>query len=279
MEKIYISLKTLEKLKSISVFHPRVSKYLINGVPHIIKKLDGSRTYNDNVIYTIEELDNNSDILPQEFCIPDYLVETEEGIRAFATPEILNSLGLDIVLSSPDFTHKEKINYLKEFGTLLRNCDELRKVKKMRSFAIGDIQEENILVEPKTKKIHVIDMDTCRICNGCSSQAKFLTPYSLASNVPRKYRVRGNFCYIETSKESDLFCYIIMILNYLAGENISNINLNDFYSYLDRLDYIGINPELLSIFYGIVQNKENKNPDYLLESIDEKILSKSRYFT
>lgn len=31
-------------------------------------------------------------------------------------------------------------------------------------------------------------------------------------------------------------CYIIMILNYLYGENVNNLSLTDFYDYLEYLE-------------------------------------------
>ena len=277
MKTIRMSVKRLYNLEPISYVHSTVSRISISGEAHIIKRIEGGSDYIDNTIYTVSELNNNRDILPKEFCIPDYFVETEDGIEAFTVPEVLNSLCLRTILKSDEFSHKEKIEYLKKFGLLLRECDKLRKIRSMRNFAIGDVQEENILVIPDKKDIRIVDMDTCRIGSGLSTQALYLTPYSLVMNVPSKYRSGGHFGYIATNRNSDLFCYVIMILNYIADKNIANINLEDYYSYLDYLDYLGFDSSLLRIFYGIVNHGENENPDYLLDTIDEKKLSKSRY--
>ncbi len=277
MEHIFIPSTILHSLEPITHEHPRVCRYSVRGIPHILKRLDGSRAYNENTLYTVEQLNKFQELMPMEFCIPDFLVDTEFKVSAFTTKEELDSLNLHYILNSPHFTHQEKIEFLKKFGLLLRKCDELRKVREFKRFAICDIQEENILINPGRKELRVVDMDTCRIGKGESSQAKYLTPYSLAMYVPEKYRGTRGFGYVDADRDSDLFCYIIIILNYIAGGNIANIDIEEFESYIGYLEYLGFNKELLGIFYGIVRPGANTNPDYLLDSIDEKVLEKARY--
>ena len=45
-----------------------------------------------------------------------------------------------------------------------------------------------------------------------------------------------------------------------------------YYEYLNYLESIGLNKELVDAFYCIVSNEENKNPSSYLESIDYKQL-------
>ena len=68
-------------------------------------------------------------------------------------------------------------------------------------------------------------------------------------------------------ENTDLYCYIIVILNFLYGDNIQNFTINDFYNYLEYLQHIGINHELLSIFEKIATGSENENPGELLDSL------------
>lgn len=67
-----------------------------------------------------------------------------------------------------------------------------------------------------------------------------------------------------------------MILNYLYGENINNLNLEDFYNYLTYLEKIGINKELIEIFKNIVSNKDNENPYDLLDTLTTEQVARSR---
>ena len=67
-----------------------------------------------------------------------------------------------------------------------------------------------------------------------------------------------------------------MILNYLYGKNINNLNLEDFYNYLTYLEEIGINKELIEIFKNIVSNKDNENPYDLLDTLTTEQVARSR---
>lgn len=64
----------------------------------------------------------------------------------------------------------------------------------------------------------------------------------------------------------------MVILNYLYGSNLNTIAIEEFYEYMNYLEYIGIDKNLVSLFERIVTNKNNKNPEYLLSSItDEQV--------
>lgn len=64
----------------------------------------------------------------------------------------------------------------------------------------------------------------------------------------------------------------MVILNYLYGSNLNTVAIEEFYEYMNYLEYIGIDKNLVSLFERIVTNKNNKNPEYLLSSItDEQV--------
>ena len=191
--------------------HPNIYRYSVSGVQHVVKLFNGGSAY-DNELYVVEELNKRKNALPSELCIPDYLVETENGVDAFMMPFIQDSITLNCFLASSDFSHQEKIEYLKKVGNLLHKCDCIRKKWSMHTFAIGDIQEENILVAPSKKEIKVVDANSCRIGKSISSQAKYLTLNSVAM-CSSKYRV-NKLGYISSTRNSELFCYMMIILNY-----------------------------------------------------------------
>ena len=64
----------------------------------------------------------------------------------------------------------------------------------------------------------------------------------------------------------------MVTLNYLYGSNLNTVTIEEFYEYMNYLEYIGIDKNLVSLFERIVTNKNNKNPEYLLSSItDEQV--------
>jgi len=44
----------------------------------------------------------------------------------------------------------------------------------------------NFLIDPKTKEIKVVDLDSCRICDSKPFPARYLTPLSLLTRAPGK---------------------------------------------------------------------------------------------
>lgn len=67
-----------------------------------------------------------------------------------------------------------------------------------------------------------------------------------------------------------------MILNYLYGESINNVDIVRFYDYLNYLESIGVNKELIENFGKILINKDNENPIELLDSITNEQVYKAK---
>ena len=76
--------------------------------------------------------------------------------------------------------------------------------------------------------------------------------------------------YVIANRNSDLYCYNIMVMNYLYGENMNRMDISEFYAYLNYLEDIGIHKDLLLCFEGLVLSKENKNPVRYLDSLTEQ---------
>lgn len=98
---------------------------------------------------------------------------------------------------------------------------------------------------------------------------------ALLNNVKGKYNINEDedvLGHVIADENSDLYCYIMVILNYLYGSNLNTVAIEEFYEYMNYLEYIGIDKNLVSLFERIVTNKNNKNPEHLLSSItDEQV--------
>ena len=55
----------------------------------------------------------------------------------------------------------------------------------------------------------------------------------------------------------------MIILNYLYGDRVSSMSVEEFYEYMSYLTKIGLNRELLNIFEKTLSNCHNDNPGYL----------------
>ena len=102
---------------------------------------------------------------------------------------------------------------------------------------------------------------------------------SLLNNVEGKYQHNTSNNapgYIVADENTDLYCYIIIILNFLRGSNINNYTLEEFYNFLNYMESIGVSRELLQSFYKILTNTENDNPYLMLDEIEPYQIYKLR---
>ena len=250
------------------------------GEEKVFKKLLNNMGVNlANKLYTLEMLDVNRKYLPENLCIPDYLTIVGGVVEGFTMPKI-EGISFSTTLKNKNITIEEKIYYLKKIGELLHQLEQIRKYTPFNDFYLNDIHESNFIVNPYKKTITAVDLDSSRVCSKANFASRYLTPLALLNNVKDKYKIiednSSSLGYVEADSNTDLYCYIIMILNYLYGENINNLNLEDFYNYLTYLEEIGINKELIEIFKNIVSNKDNENPYDLLDTLTTEQVARSR---
>lgn len=228
-------------------------------------------------IKTLELLDKNRQILPNEFVTPEYLVKLDSKIIGCLSPYISN-INLNSILVDRSYSTEFQIKQLKRVGRLLEKLDEIRKKNNIELY-INDLHESNFILDITNKKLRMVDVDSCKIEDNMSFPSKYLSPMTLIVYNNDKYPLNDNIYsqgYVTADKNSDLFCYIIMILNYLSGENISRINERKFYEYLSYLDQIGINKELIDCFNRIIKDDENINPYLLLDTLTEEDIQKAK---
>lgn len=231
-----------------------------------------------NKLYTLEMLDTNKDYLPDNFCIPDSLISVSGVIEGFTLPKIEGS-PLVTLLYDDSLDYKEQLYYLKEVGQILDQMKAIRKYTQLKDIYLNDLHDSNFIANTNNKQLTVIDLDSCKIGKNESAQARFLTPYSLLNNATGKYKIVEDFDnmgYVIADEQSDLYCYTIMVLNYLSHSNVDDMDLLEFYNYLNYLEYIGINKELVDSFSRIVINKPNENVGKYLDSLTRENILRAR---
>lgn len=284
MKVISVSKKKFKELKKINLSREILNtegiiyEFNYKGANKIVKTL-----YNlngpifANKLYTLEMLDNNIQYLPSSFYCPDYLFSVEDEIKGFTVPKI-NGINLSTILRTNNIDCKEQLYYLKQIGNILQQLHNIRKYTPLKDLYLNDLHESNFIVDMYNKELKVFDLDSCKICNNRPFASKYLTSKSLASNS-KKYKVNtdeSSNAYIVADENSDLYCYSMIILNYLFSGNVGNMPIEEFYNYLNYLDYVGINKNLLDIFNKLVANCDNKNPMFYLESITNEQIYRAK---
>lgn len=187
--------------------------------------------------------------------------------------------------------------------------EQIRKKTDLDCIYLNDIHASNFIVDTQNQDIKVVDLDSCRICNSKPFLARYLTPLSLFNEAPgkNKYDIykkelnsKANISTIEmmlynknepyyseylsseselgfvnSNRESDLYCYVILFLNYLYGENVGLFSLEEFYNYIDYLNQIGFDNELLKSILKIITNAPNDNIGQYLDTITEEQVIKA----
>ena len=299
-------LKRLELPKEVMSTEANFYKFNYLGKVKVFKSLHKTKgPIFANKLFTLEMLNEYREILPNSFVIPESLVSVEKEVRGFALP-LIKGITLESYLADKKFKTKDKIEYIKQIGQLLDGLSSLRKDSGLDCIYLNDLHASNFMVDPKSKEIKVVDLDSCRICDSKPFPARYLTPLSLLNKAPgnNKYEIyqkdsiaddgtpilqmmsyeeyesyycrysnyRNQLGYVNSNEESDLYCYIILFLNYLYGSNVGSFTLEEFYEYVYYLEKIGFDQELMDAIIKIVTGAPNVNIEPYLDTVtDEQV--------
>jgi serine/threonine protein kinase len=285
MKVISVSKSKFEQLEPLKLsketFNTEGNVYEFNyrGNPKVLKRLfHQSGTVFANKLFTLEMLDTYKDYLPDNFYIPDSLISVDSTIEGFTVPRIFGETLTD-VLNSDDISFREKIYYFKKVGETLNQMSTIRKYTPLTEIFLNDLHESNFMVNRNNKQLYVVDLDSCKIAGNTAFQAKYLTPSAFLQHTPSKYRINTDESipgYVTADESSDLYCYNIMILNFLYGSSVNNFTIPEFYSYLNYLHHIGVDNELLDYFNRLATNNRNKNPVNCLDSLTDEQICRAR---
>lgn len=231
----------------------------------VIKKIDPIRC--DEVISKVLFLNRYKNLMPSNFVIPEFLVLLDNKDLYMAI-DYINGNNLGDVLKDKNINIRDKKIYLSYIGNTLEEMRHMRENPLLSDFCLGDLHEDNFIVS--NKKLYTIDLDDIKI-DSISPIVSYLQVGSLFSYLHTdKYIIEDYNAYFVKYKvdyNTDMYCYIMVILNFLYGDNVNNMNINDFYCYLDYLYKIGIDSSLLECFNSISSSDDNINPMNYIDSL------------
>lgn len=231
----------------------------------VLKKIDPIRC--DEVISKVLFLNRYKNLMPSNFVIPEFLVLLDNKDLYMAI-DYINGNNIGDVLKDKNINIRDKKIYLSYIGNTLEEMRHMRENPLLSDFCLGDLHEDNFIVS--NKKLYTIDLDDAKI-DSISPIASYLQVGSLFSYLHTdKYIIEDYNPYFVKYKvdyNTDMYCYIMVILNFLYGDNVNNMNINDFYCYLDYLYKIGIDSSLLECFNSIYSDCDNINPMNYIDSL------------
>ena len=253
--------------------------YRHGDIEYVLKELNSfDKNKFDNRVRTLLSIDSNSVFIPDYFIKPEFLVSLDYELRYWASRRI-NGINFNSILNDNSISLEVKKKYLKKIGYILKHMDYIRRSTVLKDFYIGDLHESNFIVD-KNDKLLICDVDSMKINGNRSSVSKYINPFSLFGKAgTKKYRLDTSPNRIAdyiVDKNTDLYCYIIMIMNFLCGGRINDISIEDFYRYLNYLDSIGIDHNMIEMFNKIILEEDNSNPCYYIDSLSEDKIVKAR---
>ena len=231
----------------------------------VLKKIDPIRC--DEVISKVLFLNRYKNLMPSNFVIPEFLVLLDNKDLYMAI-DYINGNNLGDVLKDKNINIRDKKIYLSYIGNTLEEMRHMRENPLLSDFCLGDLHEDNFIVS--NKKLYTIDLDDAKI-DSISPIASYLQVGSLFSYLHTdKYIIEDYNPYFVKYKvdyNTDMYCYIMVILNFLYGDNVNNMDIEEFYCYLDYLDRLGIDGSLIKCFNSIYSDFDNINPMNYIDSL------------
>ena len=169
-------------------------------------------------LYTINTLiDNNKTINIPEIVFPEKIAIVNAEIIGFTMP-LVKSINLLEALKSNELSNEQKITYLKEIGQLLEKMKKVRTYTDINDFYLNDLHEGNFIIDSSDNHVKIVDIDSCKINNNYIFSSKYLSRRSMINFIPKYHRHNpqslGEGSFIP-DENTDLYCYIIIILNFL----------------------------------------------------------------
>ena len=317
METINITKKRFDALEQYKlpnyVYNTEGTLYILpiknrwNTQMKLLKRLYlNSGAVFGNKLQTINSLiDNRNEIDIEEIVFPEKIATVGSEIVGFVMP-LIDSFNLKTALIDDRISNERKIKYLKQIGMILEKMKLVREYTSINEFYINDLHESNFIITTDTDDVRVIDIDSCKINGNQIFTSKYLSSKSFINQIYKyqknnaheyhyayndsgfKYRKYSGSSYhkystnIEGSfipdENTDLYCYMIVILNFLYGEDTGRFTFEEFYDYLSYLDKIGVSKEFVDIAEKLVDGSPNENPYLLLDSLIP-FIGRSNYHT
>lgn len=220
--------------------------------------------YFSNKLYTINELVNLKEKIDvdkiDELILPESLFSIDGVVCGYMMPYI-ESINLKTIMVDKNIDIHIKVEYLKKIGLLLEKMQTIRKYTNVKDMYLNDIHESNFIIDKKTKKLYLVDMDSVKIGTNVPSIAKYLSPFSKINEVSKYQRYpKEDGSFIIPDQNTEIYCYIIMIFNLFFGTNVGNLSMGEFYNYLEYLAKIGVDSEFLKKVSYIYSGHDNVNP-------------------
>ena len=275
MLELRLSKKELENMRHIKTMASEADFY---KMPYTDKYILKIYIYND----CLEDKNNKIDALNlfnkeekiKELVIPGAKVYVDNEFKGELLRKINGSNAYNY-LDRKDISLKEKINVLKKIGRIL---EKIGNSNPEYNACFSDVHAGNFMVD-NNNNVHAIDTTGMKILD-IPGSPNFYIYYLINKNL-KKYDIEFERL-TNTSQETDIYCYVMMIMELLLNtKRVISFNMSQYKKCLNLIDKLGFDSRLVNSFSSVVDDyAKNINPASYLDTIDEEkvnILRKEIY--
>lgn len=223
-----------------------------------------------NKLYTINSLMDLSERVDMpEMVFPECLLTVDNEVVGFSMP-LINGVTLAEIIYNSDIDISIKVKYLKQIGDILERMAGVRKEYPNSNWYLNDLHERNFVVDLDKQQLHTVDLDSCRILGNHPFLSKYLSSFSPLIDFPEKYHTDfqiscgGDFV---ADENSDLYCYAMLVLDFLYGARINLSSKEEYFAYLEYLKSVGAPEDLIDAWAKVYSNDNNVNFAPLLDAL------------
>ncbi len=272
MDTLNLTSKQLNRLETLNldkgVTNSEANLYLWsrgNENTQVIKSFyrnDTKMFYNK--LWIIRNLIKYQDMMPAEYIIPKRFFALNNTLNGYMM-DYVSGTNLAVLLKNEEIPLKEKLNYLKKVLKIIEKTEHIALFNNQ--IFLGDVHEGNFLLDSKTNKIKVGDLDSMQIAHSFAPVSRYLCYNLCVRYFPYKYP-RENHCSrnYRQNHNTTYLSFVYMLLNAIAKDKISILGLDEYYKYVRHLEIVGIPPEVVQALTDIYSNNDNHfEQDYLDE--------------
>ena len=204
----------------------------------------------------------------EELVLANGLIYIDNLFAGEILPKI-DGINTSKILYDKSIDFNKRLEILKKIGIIL---DKIHKSNPKYNASFTDVHPDNFMV--KDDKVYAVDSSSIKLYDSEGVVNFYLS--QLGTMNVCKYDIDYAKDIIP-SKETDIYCYIMMILKFLSGFDLHVVSFNRYNQYLDKLANNGFDINLINSFRSIYdENIDNIDPlPYIdtLFNIDDKKLS------
>ena len=277
MERINLTKREFRRLKHFyideNVANTEANFYYDKKSDEFLFKI--YRSKNDEYLQrkekTIKDIIQSKDLINiPELILPLKEVFIDSNFRGSIIKRV-KGCNTSLYLNDSFIPLKTKIDILKQIGTILK---KIKNANPNLNLAFGDVHADNFMISDN--KVFGIDTDGMNIFDNKGRINYYLDDKSFIHSI-EKYPL-DDMGLIKASTNTDIFCFIMMILDVITNNKVYRLSLNEYKYYLDYLDRLGLDNNLLMSLASIYNESiDNISPLPYLDKLDNpKILTLKR---